>query len=95
MTLEEIYNTEIKNYHNIKENYTKFLEKLNDTQRKELEQTVFRPFDQKTDKTTLIDFYIKLKYKLKTFSTYYSKKKEYYDTRTYAEYLADSFEVKG
>jgi len=93
MTSEEVYNITIKNHPKIKnnpkinDNFIQFLAKLNDKQRKEIND-----YKYKYDIKNILTHYIELKYNLRTFSTKYSiGKPNYYDDRTYVEYVDDQF----
>lgn len=91
MRLKDIYNQKIKKHPKITDYYIQFLEKLNDIQREEIED-----YKNKYDIRNILTHYIELKYKLKTFSTSYSKRNsKYYDDRTYFEYLDDSLDNSG
>ena len=87
MTSEEIYNTQIIQNPKIKDNFIQFLAKLNDTQRKEIEDNKYG-----NNITDILTHYIQLKYKLKKFSTYYNKNNpNHYDDLTYIDYQSDIY----
>lgn len=90
ITLKDIYITKKEIYPKIKDTFTQFLAKLNDIQRKEIEDN-----KNKFDITNILTHYIELKYRLRTLSTRASgRNSKYYDDRTYNEYMNDSFDTR-